>query len=314
MVPQAHIPVLADAVVKALDIKPNGIYIDATFGRGGHSRGILAALGPEGRLLVIDRDPDAMPSAHALAAQDSRVSVFQQPFTQVAEIARSLSICGRVNGLLFDLGVSSPQFDDATRGFSFNADGELDMRMDPTWGISAREWLEQVDAGTLEQVLRDLGEERYARRVARAVVAARGQHPITRTRQLAGIVERAVPHREPGKHPATRTFQAIRLTVNRELDQLRAALPQALAVLAPGGRLIVISFHSLEDRVVKRFMRYESQGDPYPPDFPVTADQITHRLKLIGKPTRPTPEEIHANPRSRSAVMRVAERTGAACA
>ncbi len=314
MVTQRHNPVLTSEVVKALNIEPNGIFIDATFGRGGHSSAILDLLADRGRLIVIDQDPDAVAAARSLLVRDCRVIILHHRFSDLKRATESLSITGKVNGIVFDLGMSSPQLDDATRGFSFRDDGPLDMRMDTRTGVPANEWLETVDVKELERVIRNLGEERYARRIAFAIAAARQQQPIQRTRQLAAIIEQAIPKRDPHKHPATRTFQAIRIFLNQELEQLRDALPQSVEMLAAGGRLVVISFHSLEDRIVKRFLRRESKGDPYPPDFPIPASRLTPRLRLIGRPIRPGQQEVTQNPRARSAVMRVAERTEVAYA
>ncbi len=314
MVTQRHKPVLASEVVTALNIRSNGIYIDATFGRGGHSCAILDLLADQGRLIVIDQDPEAVAAARSMLARDPRVIILHHRFSELKQAAESLSITGKVNGIVFDLGVSSPQLDDATRGFSFSDDGPLDMRMDPQTGVPANEWLETVDVKELEQVIRELGEERYAKRIASAIATVRQQQPIQRTWQLVEIIEQAVTKRDPHKHPATRTFQAIRMFLNQELEQLREALPQAVEMLNAGGRLVVISFHSLEDRIVKRFLRYESKGDPYPPDFPIPDSRLSPRLRLISKPIRPGQDEVARNPRARSAVMRVAERTEAAYA
>jgi 16S rRNA (cytosine1402-N4)-methyltransferase len=242
------------------------------------------------------------------------VIILHHRFSELKQATESLSIGGKVNGIVFDLGMSSPQVDDAARGFSFRDDGPLDMRMDPHTGIPASEWLTTVDIKELEKVIRELGEERYAKRIASAIVNARQQQPIQRTLQLVEIIEQAVTKRDPYKHPATRTFQAIRMFLNRELEQLRVALPQAVEMLTAGGRLVVISFHSLEDRIVKRFLRQESKGDPYPPNFPILDSQLAPRLRLIGKPIRPRHDEVLRNPRARSAVMRVAERTEVAYA
>lgn len=305
-----HNPVLLEAVLNGLAVQPGGYYVDATFGRGGHSAAILERLGRDGRLLVMDRDPAAIKTARQRYATDARIEVVQGSFTVLAQVAEKAGMTGRIQGVLLDLGVSSPQFDDAERGFSFMHDGPLDMRMDPDSSPSAADWLAAAEEGDIVQVLREYGEERHARRIARAIVAARDSHPITRTAQLADIIGQAVPKRfhEPGRHPATKTFQALRIFINRELDELRAVLPMALEVLAVGGRLAVISFHSLEDRIVKRFMREESRGDPYPADLPVPAAALKPRLRLIGGARRPDADEIAGNPRARSAVMRVAER------
>jgi len=304
-----HQSVLLHEAVEALNIRAGGIYIDGTFGRGGHARAILARLDSHGRLLAIDKDPEAVAAARAEFASDRRFTIAQGSFAMLEQIARSGSVTGDVDGILLDLGVSSPQLEDPARGFSFMSDGPLDMRMDPGQGQSAADWLASVDEGELDRVLRVLGEERYHRRIARAVVTARARTPIMTTKQLAALVGAAVPSREKHKHPATRTFQAIRIHINRELEDLDAALQQSLGVLAAGGRLVVISFHSLEDRIVKRFMREQSSGaDKLPPDLPVRDAQIPRTLRLVGKPLRPGADEVAANPRARSAIMRVAER------
>jgi 16S rRNA (cytosine1402-N4)-methyltransferase len=303
-----HRSVLLEETVQALAVQPSGTYIDATFGRGGHARAILARLGPAGRLLGIDRDPEAIAEARHLEAEDARFQAVRAPFGEIATAAARAGIRARVQGILLDLGVSSPQLDVSERGFSFGADGPLDMRMDPESGESAAQWLARGDEQTIAATLRDLGEERFARRIARALVAARTEAPILTTRRLAEIVARAVPTREPGKHPATRTFQALRIRVNDELGEIERALAQVCDLLATGGRLAVISFHSLEDRIVKRFMRGEAQGPRLPKGLPVTASEIRGRLKIIGKPLRPGDTELAENPRARSAVLRVAER------
>jgi len=294
--------------VTALAVKPAGVYVDATFGRGGHSRLILKQLGPQGRLLAIDKDPEAVAYARAHFAGDARFSIVQGSFAQLTEIAEASGILRRVDGVLLDLGVSSPQLDQPERGFSFLQDGPLDMRMDPTSGQSAAKWLEGIEVKELARVLKEYGEERHAMRIAKAIVQAGQQAPIHTTRELAEIVARANPSWEKGKHPATRSFQAIRIHINRELEELRQALTQVLEVLAPGGRLAVISFHSLEDRMVKRFMREQSRGDPFPAGLPVTRDQLRPAMRLVGKPGSADARELAENPRARSAVLRVAER------
>lgn len=304
----AHRPVLLDAVVESLAIKPDGTYVDATFGRGGHARAILARLGPRGRLLVMDRDPQALRAARDLAADDARVSVSAGPFSTLGSTLTAAGLEGQVDGVLLDLGVSSPQLDDAARGFSFRERGPLDMRMDPTNGESAAEYLARSDAAELETTFRELGEERYARRIALAIVRERATAPITDTLRLAEVVSSAVPRREPGKHPATRVFQAIRLRLNRELEELAAVLPQCLRALRAGGRLVVIAFHSLEDRIVKRFMRDEARGDQGPDWLPVPMVTRAPTLRLVGKAQRADAAELEQNPRARSAVLRVAER------
>jgi 16S rRNA (cytosine1402-N4)-methyltransferase len=303
-----HRPVLCQEVLEALAIAPAGVYLDCTFGRGGHSAALLERLGADGRVLAIDKDAEAVAQARQRFAGERRLDIEQGSFARLGKWVDMRGWQGKVDGVLMDLGVSSPQLDDAARGFSFRRDGDLDMRMDRSTGPSAAEWLATVGEADLARVLKDYGEERYARRIARALIAARAQQPITRTRQLAEIIAAAQPAREPGKDPATRSFQAMRIFINRELDDLDAALPQALAALKPGGRLAVISFHSLEDRIVKRFMRSEARGGELPPGLPLTESQIARRLRLIGKERRPTAEEVNANPRARSAVLRVAEK------
>ncbi|MES9943637.1 MAG: 16S rRNA (cytosine(1402)-N(4))-methyltransferase RsmH [Candidatus Thiodiazotropha sp.] len=305
---QAHDSVLLQPSIEALKIDPAGSYIDATFGRGGHSREILRALGEQGQLLAIDRDPQAVAHAKRVFGQDARFRIVQESFAMLAEVSEQAGLMGRVNGILLDLGVSSPQLDQAERGFSFTKDGPLDMRMDPDSGISAAEWLAQAESREIADVLKTYGEERHARRIAHAIVEARVHTPITTTLQLADIVSKANPAWEKSKHPATRSFQGIRIYINSELDALQRALQAIIDVLAIGGRLAVISFHSLEDRMVKRFMREQAKGDRFPPGVPVTQDSLRPRLQLVGKAVRPSEDETAANPRARSAVLRVAER------
>lgn len=304
----AHKPVLLREAVEALGVVPGGFYIDGTFGRGGHASEILARLGPEGRLLAIDRDPEAVAFGRMAMASDTRFAIEQGSFSAIAEIAGRYRWLGRVDGILLDLGVSSPQLDEGRRGFSFMEDGPLDMRMDPGQGLTAADWISRASQEEIIRVLRTFGEERFASRIARAIVEARQHAPISSTRQLADLIGRAVPTREPGKHPATRSFQAIRIHINKELEALGDFLADALSVLAVGGRLAVISFHSLEDRIVKRFMRDQARGDNFPPGVPVTADRLAPHLQVIGKAVRPGTEETAANPRARSAVLRVAEK------
>ncbi len=303
-----HSPVLIDEVLEALKPRPDGIYIDGTFGRGGHAQAILARLGPAGRLLAIDCDPQAVAAAGARFGADARFTIVRGRFSMLAQLVDERGWSGRVDGIVLDLGVSSPQLDEAERGFSFLRAGPLDMRMDPDCGESAAQWLNRAAEADIARVLRECGEERFARRIARAICHERSAQPIETTAQLAAIVAAAVPTREPGKHPATRTFQALRIHVNRELEQLAAVLPQALAALRPGGRLAVVSFHSLEDRMVKQFLRDEARGDRFPPDLPVPKSALAPRLRLIGKAIHPAAAEIERNPRARSAVLRVAER------
>ena len=303
-----HQPVLLAEALAGLNLQTGGCYLDATFGRGGHAAAILAALGPAGRLLALDRDPAAERCALARFGTDARFAFVRSSFGQLGQIITEKGLAGCLDGVLFDLGVSSPQFDDPARGFSFSRNGPLDMRMDPDAGISAAVWLARVEEAELDRVLAEWGEERFHRRIARALIAARQRAPITTTAQLAELVAAAVPTREPGQHPATRAFQAIRIAVNDELGQLQAALPRAVQALAPGGRLAVISFHSLEDRVVKRFMRDQARGREWPLDLPVQGRPEGMTLRLIGRAVRPNTAEIAANPRARSAVLRVAER------
>lgn len=309
-----HAPVLVEEAVMALNIRPGGIYVDVTYGRGGHSRAVAARLSPAGRLIAMDRDPRAVEHGQRHPPGGMRFDIVKAPFSELNGVRRQLIAEELVDGVLADLGVSSPQLDDVERGFAFNREGPLDMRMDPDSGISAREWIAGADRAELKWVIRHYGEEKYAARIARAIVARRDISPITSTTELADIIARAVPEREPGRHPATRTFQAIRMHLNDELGQLRALLPQAVESLRAAGRLVIISFHSLEDRIVKRFMRDESRGDPFPAGLPVTAAELRPRLRIIGKPVRPSARELAANRRARSAVMRVAERTEVACA
>lgn len=308
MASQGHVPVLLDESMQALAIQETGYYLDGTFGRGGHARALLSRLGPCGRLLAVDRDPEAVAAAAALAASDPRFEIEHARYSQLPKLAEARGWRGRVSGILLDLGVSSPQLDQPQRGFSFNADAPLDMRMDPSEGQSAADWLAAASEQSIARALQELGEERFARRIARAIVSARQQAPITTTAQLAALIERAVPTREPGKHPATRSFQALRIQINAELDELRLALAGVCDLLASGGRLAVISFHSLEDRLVKRFIRDEAKGTNIPKGVPVRDAELCRRLRPIGQATRPTAAEIERNPRARSAVLRVAER------
>ncbi|MDD2989455.1 MAG: 16S rRNA (cytosine(1402)-N(4))-methyltransferase RsmH [Zoogloea sp.] len=301
-----HITVLLHEAVEALSVRPDGVYVDGTFGRGGHSRAILARLGPSGRLIAFDRDPVAVAAGQAL--QDPRFELVHAPFSDFAEALAERGV-EKVDGVLLDLGVSSPQLDEAERGMSFRFDAPLDMRMDTTRGVTAAEWLAEAPVADITRVLREYGEERFAYEIAKAVVAARAGGHVATTGQLAALVEKAVRTREPGQHPATRTFQALRICVNQELEELSLVLPQVVAALAAGGRLVVISFHSLEDRIVKRFMRDESRPPQLPARLPVrAADLPKPRLGLVGKAVRPSDAEVAANARSRSAVMRIAER------
>ena len=299
-----HTPVLAAEALESLAIRPDGIYVEGTFGRGGHSRAILARLGSGGRLIALDRDPQAEEAARQIT--DPRFSFFRISFSRLGEV-----LPGKANGMLFDLGLSSPQLDDPARGFSFRSDGPLDMRMDPTQGPSAAQWLASAEEKQIREVIRDYGEERFAKQIAAAIAAARRREPLVRTRQLADLVAQAVRTREPGQDPATRTFQAVRIHVNRELEEVSLMLPQAVAHLASGGRLVLIAFHSLEDRIVKRFMQGAARPD-VPREVPLRASEMPKpALRIIGKAIRPTTDEIAANPRARSATLRVAERTAA---
>ena len=299
---------MLNEVLDALALRPDGCYVDCTFGRGGHSRPILQRLESRGRLLAFDKDPEAIRSARNEFAGDRRFNCFPGSFTRLAEVIEEMGMLGAIDGLLFDLGVSSPQLDDASRGFSFQKDGSLDMRMNPQEGISAADWINQAGEAEIRGVLRNYGEERYAARIARAIVGLRSETAVTSTRQLAGLIEDVVPAREAGKHPATRSFQAIRIHVNNELEELKTVLTQVIDVLREGGRLAVISFHSGEDRIVKRFIRQQSRADPYPRYLPVSGSEIKPGMRAIGRPIKSAEEANRDNPRGRSAVLRVAEK------
>ena len=302
----AHVTVLLEEAVEALSVKADGTYFDATFGRGGHSRRILQSLGGAGRLFALDRDPAAIAAGAAVA--DERFRLIHRAFGELAEAASEVAVSA-ADGILFDIGVSSPQIDDGERGFSFRYDAPLDMRMDTTQGETAAEWLARADEREITEVIKNYGEERFAFQIAKKVVAARVEQPIVTTAQFAALVRAAVRTREPGQDPATRSFQALRIHINQELRQLEVVLPQALSLLKPGGRLVVISFHSLEDRIVKNFMRAQSTADVLPKNLPLRADQLPRpKLRLVGKAVRPSAAEVDANPRARSAVMRVAEK------
>lgn len=303
-----HNSVLQTEAVDALITDPSGVYVDCTFGRGGHSGAILERLTPEGRLIALDRDPDAIRFGAARFAAEPRLTLVHSRFGALAEVPALVERAGQVSGVLFDLGVSSPQLDEPERGFSFQHDGPLDMRMDTTRGMSAADWLQQASEGEIADVLYHYGEERFARRMARALVAARREAPLTRTRQVADIIKQANPAWERDRHPATRAFQALRIQVNQELEEIRVALPQAVSLLRPGGRLAVISFHSLEDRMVKKFIALQIKGDEFPRDLPIPQRQLRPTLRGVGKAVRPGASEIAANPRARSAIMRVASR------
>lgn len=303
-----HQAVLLDEAIQGLNIKADGIYVDGTFGRGGHSRAILQKLSAKGHLLALDKDPEAIRAAQKILENDTRFNIVACSFAEIKKAIESCGWTGKVDGILLDLGVSSPQLDDASRGFSFQKDGPLDMRMDPDQGQSAAQWLKHADAKDITHILKVYGEERFAKRIATAIVEQRTEHPIETTRQLAELIAAAVPIREKGKDPATRSFQAIRIFINRELEDLDLFLQQVIEVLKPGGRLVIISFHSLEDRRIKRFMRKMSKGDEFPPGLPVTQAQLNPSLKIIGKAIKAGEDEVSRNVRARSAVMRVAER------
>ena len=299
---------MLNEAVAALNIKDSGTYIDGTFGRGGHSAKVLEELGKSGHLWVIDKDPEAIQVAESVQSMDSRMAIYQGSFADITALAEQHNLKGKIDGVLLDLGVSSPQIDDAERGFSFMQDGPLDMRMNPDVGESAAEWLNRADEDEISQVLKKYGEEKFGKRIAHAIVARRKEQKITSTAELVAIIEQALPVKDKHKHPATRTFQGIRIFINRELDDLQDCLNDVLDVLAVGGRLVVISFHSLEDRMVKRFMRDASRGDNYPAGLAIPECDLNKRLKIIGKAQKSGSDELANNPRARSAVLRVAEK------
>ncbi len=305
-----HITVLLDEAVEGLAVRANGCYLDGTFGRGGHSRLILEKLGADGHLLGFDKDPLAIATGNTLAAEDGRFVVVQRSFAELGDELARRDLHGKVSGILLDLGVSSPQLDDAERGFSFMHDGPLDMRMNPGAGVSAADFIANAAEEEIARVMKEYGEERFAKRMARAVVLRREQQPFLRTADLAQVLTVANPAWEKGKNPATRAFQGLRIYINNELGDLQSGLDAALESLEVGGRLVVISFHSLEDRIVKLFMRKHAKGeaDKLPRDLPIIPKAFEPRLKLIGKPVFASEAELHANPRSRSAVMRIAEK------
>jgi 16S rRNA (cytosine1402-N4)-methyltransferase len=299
-----------EQAVDGLKVRSDGCYVDCTFGRGGHSRLILARLGRAGRLIALDRDPQAVAAGGEI--DDGRFRMLHGRFSRLAELAEEAGVT-RAHGILLDLGMSSPQLDDPARGFSFRFDAPLDMRMDAGGGVTAAEWLAHAAETEIREVIKNHGEERFAKQIAAAIVAARARGPVGTTRQLAALVAEAVPAREPYQDPATRTFQALRIHLNQELEELSLVLPQCLQLLNPAGRLVVISFHSLEDRIVKRFMRDSARPDPLPRRLPLRAHELPQpKLRLVGRAVRPAAAEITANPRARSAVMRIAERTEAA--
>ena len=303
----SHTTVLLQEAVDALAIRPDGVYVDGTFGRGGHSRLVLSRLGDQGRLYSFDKDPLAIATAEQI--NDPRFQIVHQGFATMEAALRERGV-EAVDGILLDLGISSPQIDDGARGFSFRFDAPLDMRMDTTRGQTAAQWLNSADEADIYRVIKDYGEERFAKQIARAIVARRAERPIDTTRQLAQLVAENVRSREPGQDPATRSFQAIRIFINQELEELSLVLPQALRLLKTNGRLAVISFHSLEDRIVKRFVKDAAETDHLPSKLPVRQSELAGaKLKLIGKPVKPTEAEVSSNPRARSGIMRIAERT-----
>jgi 16S rRNA (cytosine1402-N4)-methyltransferase len=305
----SHLSVLLQESIEGLAIKPDGIYMDATFGRGGHSTQILKTLSAKGQLIAIDRDLSAIEAAKSFA-DDTRFSIHHRPFSELQAVVEELGLIGKIDGILMDLGVSSPQLDDAGRGFSFMRNGPLDMRMDITRGLSAAQWLAVADEQDITQVIKEFGEEKFGKRIAHGIVNARQIEPITDTAQLAEIIDLAVPVKDKYKHPATRSFQAIRIYVNSELDEIKTGLKAALNILAPSGRLAVISFHSLEDRLVKRFIREQSRGLNVPHGMPIMQAEIdaAKAMKPIGKAIKPSAEELQKNVRARSSVLRVAEK------
>ena len=308
MTGSSHEPVLVNEVIDALDINATGYYLDGTFGRGGHAQAILNLLGAEGRLFAIDKDQQAIDYAYQHFEHENRLHAVKSSFANLDTVLSSLLIGKKLDGALFDFGVSSPQLDQADRGFSFRHNGPLDMRMDQHGKLTAASWINAAEESELRDVFRRFGEERYAARIARKIVCQRLESPIVNTHQLAELVAEAVPTREKGKHPATRVFQAIRIRINAELEEIQLLLPQILTWLKPGARLAIISFHSLEDRIVKRFLRDAAIGDDFPKDLAVTKDMLNPSVKLIGKPIKPGKSEINRNPRARSAVLRVAEK------
>ena len=303
-----HKPVLLDEVIKALNIRSDGFYIDGTFGRGGHSREIIKRLGRKGRLLAFDKDPDAVMSVGMDLIEDDRFEIIKGSFTMLMKYVKQHEVDEKVSGVLFDFGVSSPQLDDNKRGFSFKYDSPLDMRMNPAEGESVANWLNKANEKEIADIIYKYGEERASRRIAKAIVAFREKTPIDSTKQLSDIVCKTIPNKKSQIHPATKTFQAFRIYINHELDEIKEVLPQATDVLCVGGRLAIISFHSLEDRIVKRFLRDQSKPIEQPLEIPLQKENLGIKLKLIGKKVRPSEKEVSNNPRSRSALLRVAER------
>jgi 16S rRNA (cytosine1402-N4)-methyltransferase len=303
----SHQPVLLAELIQGLDVKAEGVYVDATFGRGGHSRALLNKLGPQGHLLAIDRDPTAIAYAHTHFADEPRFQIAHANFSELQDVVQQAFPDTLVDGILMDLGVSSPQLDDPERGFSFSHDGPLDMRMNTEQTLTAADWLATASQEAICDVLHDYGEERFAKRIAEAIVIRRQKGPITRTRELADCIADTLPFIEKHKHPATRSFQGIRIFINRELEGLAKALPQALALLAPGGRLAVISFHSLEDRIVKQFMRV-AEGQTYPKGIPLQGYLSPPKVRTISKKIKASDSETRGNPRARSATLRIVEK------
>jgi 16S rRNA (cytosine1402-N4)-methyltransferase len=308
MTKKLHHSVLLQQAVQCLSVQPSGVYVDGTYGRGGHTQAILDHLGEDGQLIAIDKDPVACEHAQQQFGDDKRFSIHHGAFTCLSELTKEKNVFGSVNGILFDLGLSSPHLDEPSRGFSFMHDGPLDMRMDTTKGLTAAQWLSEVSQQELETILRNYGEERYARRIAKAIIRERDAQSVDSTNKLASVIAMASPVKDRHKHPATRSFQAIRIFINQELEELQATLEQTLDVLAVGGRLVVISFHSLEDRIVKRFINRHTQGENLPRGLPLIEEKICQRLQKINGAIRPSADEISQNPRARSAVLRVVEK------
>ena len=309
MAAQQHIPVMTDEIIAGLKIKPSGVYIDATFGRGGHSMAILQQLAEEGRIIAIDKDPAAVAIARQLQTTDPRITIYHGSFARIMEFCVAEDLVGKVDGIVLDLGVSSPQLDEAARGFSFMQDGPLDMRMDPTVGQSAAAWLASATATEIVAVLKNYGEEKYAKLLAKAIIRAQSSEPIVTTKRLADIITNVYPKKYTlTKHPATKSFQAIRIFINNELEDLQQVLAPIVKILTTTGRLAIISFHSLEDRIVKQFINHEAKGDKYPARFAIRASELDPTLKKIGKPQRATDFETASNGRSRSAILRIAEK------
>ena len=303
-----HIPVLVKEVVQGLNVRADGIYVDCTFGRGGHSKAILEQLGSNGKIYAFDKDPEAIKAAKRMFTDDSRAQFYHTAFSNIFRILEDIGMVGKIDGIMFDLGISSPQVEDPHRGFSFSQNGNLDMRMDTTTGMNAAEWLNKATTNEITHILKEYGEEKFAYRIAKAITEARISNPLSTTLELSELISSVVPVREKKKHPATRSFQAIRIYINNELEEIAKGLVQSFELLDIKGRLAVISFHSLEDRIVKRFMREYSENDPFPKDIPITADRVKPRLRIIGKKIRADESELGRNLRSRSATLRIAEK------